>query len=176
MKIIQLCSLLLVAGMASACAQIENYNATMKDWWSGDTARQEKERLAQSARYRTMSTAEIMSNESVIVYPVDGGTEDEQKGFPEDVSDTGYTVFDPSVQVYSVDGSAEARPSYLPDYAVPLYSSSSSERPDITFTTPDIAKDMGGVTATPLTPINEDYHEPLSKVPGRRSAPVLTGY
>lgn len=73
-----------------------------------------------------MDTASLMTNESVIVFPVDGHIDPTQKTFPEyrsvieNTTAGGYTVFDPSVTVFAVDDTG-GRPEYLPEYSVPRY-------------------------------------------------------
>lgn len=122
------------------------------------------------------SNAEIMSGENVIVYPVDGDLSLERKTFPEyrgvmeNTTRGGYTVFDSSVTVFSVEGRTD-RPEYLPHYSVPKYAEQYRAQPVATR-----YNDNG-----PLMPITGQAQQktsaPLAITPtGRRSAPVLTAY
>lgn len=86
--------------------------------------------IPEPARDYTMDNgamAEAFSNENVIVYPVEGDVDANRREFPEyrsvleNTTAGGYTVFDPSVTVYAVEGSSMNRPSYLPEYSVPKY-------------------------------------------------------
>ncbi len=68
----------------------------------------------------------IFSNKSVIYYPLDKPAGAVQQKFPtyqsvlDNTTAGGYTVFDPSVTVYSLSG-ASNKPTYLPQYSVPQY-------------------------------------------------------
>ncbi len=118
---------------------------------------------------------EIMSNENVIVYPVDGDLSKKRQTFPEyrgvleNTTRGGYTVFDSSVTVFAVEGRT-GRPQYLPNYSVPQYSEQYR-------TTQPIAYADNG----PLIPMRGQQQRvpsvPLAITPaGRRSSPVLTAY
>jgi len=155
----------------------------------------------------TMNMASIMSNENVIVYPVDGNIDVQRMEFPEyrgtmeNTTASGYTVFDPSVTVYAVEGDVVQRPSYLPEYSVPKYAQPRMQNIAI--------KGNGSLMPAPLTQSYGDgiIAEPLPRAPrltragtlsnptdrapsmqmngqskqaatttGRRSSPMLTGY
>jgi len=66
------------------------------------------------------------SNDSVIYYPLDKPAGNVTRKFPEyrsvldNTTAGGYTVFDPSVTVFALDGVSN-KPAYLPDYSVPQY-------------------------------------------------------
>jgi|GEM_PF-2784742 len=75
-----------------------------------------------------ITTAGLMTNENVIVFPVEGEIDMARKTFPEyrsvieNTTAGGYTVFDPSVTVFAVDDAGiGVRPDYLPQYSVPRY-------------------------------------------------------
>lgn len=74
-----------------------------------------------------MNPVEALANENVIVYPVDEPIDANKREFPEyrgvmdNTTAGGYTVFDPSVTVYAVEGGGASRPDYLPEYSVPKY-------------------------------------------------------
>jgi hypothetical protein len=119
---------------------------------------------------------EIMSNENVIVYPVEGDLSSKHQTFPEyrgvldNTTRGGYTVFDSSVTVFAVEGRT-GRPQYLPNYSVPKY----AEQYRPTQTMPTYANNG------PLMPMAGQPQRvpsaPLAITPtGRRSAPVLTTY
>lgn len=75
---------------------------------------------------RDINTASLMTNENVIVFPIEGEINPLRKTFPEyrsvveNTTAGGYTVFDPSVTVFAVDDTG-VRPDYLPEYSVPRY-------------------------------------------------------
>lgn len=122
------------------------------------------------------SNDEIMSNENVIVYPVEGNLSKKRQEFPEyrgvmeNTTRGGYTVFDSSVTVFAVEGTTH-RPQYLPRYSVPQYAEQYVAR-SRSYTQ----------TSGPLVPMaGETFAQPVPIAPkmteaGRRSAPVLTAY
>lgn len=97
--------------------------------------------------------AEALSNENVIVYSVDGDLDENRREFPEyrsvleNTTAGGYTVFDPSVTVYAVEGGGMKRPSYLPHYSVPQYAEQYRS------SAPAIQLPMYQGRAQPLTPM-----------------------
>ena len=104
--------------------------------------------------------AQTLSNENVIVYPIDGDLKQYPRTFPEyrgvldNTTAGGYTVFDSSVTVYAVEGDASMRPSYLPDYAVPKYAEQ--------YRTPDAPMASYQGMADPLTPMGVvPLHSPV---------------
>ncbi len=82
--------------------------------------------LVQQVRNYEIDHAVQFSNESVIYYPINKPAGAVKQKFPEyrgvldNTTAGGYTVFDPSVTVYAVDGQS-VRPSYLPEYSVPQH-------------------------------------------------------
>lgn len=115
----------------AACAPLHHYGHK-----NGQAETVELPKNASASRYDLaygtthlgdVDMATIMSNENVIVYPVDGDTNSNRREFPEyrsiieNTTAGGYTVFDQSVTVYPVEGGAVPRPSYLPEYSVPKY-------------------------------------------------------
>lgn len=156
-----------------------------------------------------MSKSEIaaaLSNENVIVYAVDEAVNENKREFPEyrgvieNTTAGGYTVFDPSVTVYAVEGATNMRPSYLPRYSVPQY----AEQYAPAIVEPMYMKQqrnqpltpMAGVSLQTPTPIvtrsprpwlenQRDVNVGTPRAPqqqvqaqsaARRSPPVLTGY
>jgi hypothetical protein len=162
-------------------------------------------------RYGELDMAAIMSNENVIVFPIDGTVDARRTEFPEyrgvmeNTTAGGYTVFDPSVTVYAVEGGSVQRPSYLPEYSVPKYVQARPTAPQpmiqgngqlmpvaLTQSRDDeiVAEPLDGMTSKPspraprLTRAGQ-VSEPMMDtqkqgVPqqssGRRSPPMLTGY
>lgn len=74
----------------------------------------------------SINREQLFSNESVIYYPLDKPAGEVTQKFPEyrsvldNTTAGGYTVFDPSVTVYALDGQS-AKPNYLPEYSVPQH-------------------------------------------------------
>lgn len=137
-------------------------------------------------QYNYSSLSQLMTNENVIVYPVDGPIDENRKAFPENGNSFGdkggYNVFDPSVQVFSVDGDG-GRPSYMPDYSVPQNTDVRrpmlTQKDDVGSSTVTITKSEtflrpDEVRQTPLAPTAQTA--PISSQAGRRSRPVLTSY
>lgn len=118
-----------------------------------------------------------MSNENVIVYPLEGKINPARQSFPEyrgvldNTTSGGYTAFDPSVTIFAIEGQG-MRPDYMPQYAAPSYVQ---------------PKRQAAITQAPLLPLNVVESSGLSpqmniprapsKTPvGERSGPVLTSY
>ena len=132
-----------------------------------------------------MDTPELMSNNNVIVYPITGDITDQKqtfaqyRGVVENTTAGGYTVFDPSVTVYAVEGQG-MKPAYLPDYSVPQYAQqyAPAPMPNAPIAIPMMVPSpptMPGETfaQTPSTPVPLIGAKTLA---GQRSGPVLTGY
>lgn len=151
--------------------------------------------------------AAAFSNENVIVYPVDGDIADNRREFPEyrgvmeNTTAGGYTVFDPSVAVFAVEGEPSVRPSYLPEYSVPQYAEQYRAMSTPIDNQPEAYSDQGGplmpIAVVPRAPntgtvanggtrrpwleterLPAPSATPQSPYPqqARRSPPMLTGY
>lgn len=145
-----------------------------------------------------MDTASLMTKPSVIVFPVDGPIDPDRRSFPEyrgvveNTTAGGYTVFDPSVTVFAVEGPGQ-RPDYLPEYAVPRYAE--QFYPVVAY--PETANNplmpMDSAGPVPIAPGIKAEPLPKPRLPRmtgtpqtdnrlpqaqqqRRSRPVLTGY
>ena len=174
---------LLVGGVIclSGCGTAGSYGSKAKGWMFGnDTemteAEVETQRRATRSQYALLPMPDLMSNENVIVYPLEGDLDQRRQTFPENTTAGGYTVFDSSVQVFAVDG-PEQKPDYLPEYAVPLYESgeyTTLRRPSPSLTAYKMEPNMKptDITKAPLAPVKRSP----KRTPGRRSAPVLTAY
>jgi len=83
--------------------------------------------VIEKPRDHSINYEQQFSNDSVIFYPLNKPAGAVTQTFPkyqsvlDNTTAGGYTVFDPSVTVYAVDGQS-AKPAYLPDYSVPQYS------------------------------------------------------
>ena len=185
MRMLSLYLLLGATALVSGCTQMDNYQSKAISLIGGDNstinaeeaAAQEK---AKRSQYSLLPMPHIMSNENVIVYSLDGDVSDMQRTFASGNPADSYahTVFDPSVEVYAVDGSSKG-PSYLPEYLVPMYGTMPKESIDtlqkgsvLTTSTVYGANNTVLITKSPLAPIKRSP----KKTPGRRSAPILTAY
>lgn len=133
------------------------------------------------------------SNESVIVFPVTGEIDSSRTIFPEyrgvleNTTAGGYTVFDPSVSVFALDGRG-VRPNYLPEYSVPQYAEQYKSVQPASPTPMPI--DQTQIISERLEPIglmssqivnNDAMAMPADNgykttTPLRRSYPILTSY
>jgi hypothetical protein len=83
-------------------------------------------RVIEKPRDYTINYEQQFSNDSVIYYPLDKPVGAVTQKFPEyrsildNTTAGGYTVFDPSVTVYALDGVSN-KPNYLPEYSVPQH-------------------------------------------------------
>jgi hypothetical protein len=155
-------------------------------------------RTASTSSYGMNETdmARQFSNENVIVYPVNGNPYDAQpRTFPEyrsvlDNTIGGYTVFDPSVTVFGLNGEG-VMPDYMPAYSVPTYTQPSNQGqlmplpeprqvPSVNYVSPYNNGQMGLSPRVPSGPTNLTAPAPTRPMPNRdaqrRSRPVLTGY
>jgi len=82
--------------------------------------------VVEKPRDYSINYEQQFSNDSVIYYPLDKPAGAVTQKFPkyqsvlDNTTAGGYTVFDPSVTVYALDGQS-AKPNYLPDYSVPQH-------------------------------------------------------
>lgn len=181
----------------TGCAQVDRYQGDVRDWWAQENIFLEnagQKRRAESARYRVPPTYQLMSNQNVTVYPLDGPVQPprqyaEPTQRPQQQSLIKSSVaFDPSVEVYALDDN-QGRPSYVPNYAVPSYGpmdsaalgSMEQTKPEfnmapIQMTQPVIPNTIKQNNYTSTDLMNDIQKEPLAKTPGRRSRPVLTAY
>jgi hypothetical protein len=124
----------------------------------------------------TMTMANLMSNESVIVYSLDQNAKQPRdfpaaRGVVDNTTSGGYTVFDPSVTVFALDGMS-AKPAYLPEYSVPKYAQQMSRSQGIiAMPLPNAPRPIG--LSVPMQTIP---NAPYKTQEGQRSGPVLTGY
>lgn len=145
-----------------------------------------------------MTNEEIFSNPNVIVYPVTGDLSQSNRAFAkyrgvvENTTAGGFTVFDPSVTVYAIEGQG-MKPAYLPEYSVPRYAqnymindtaapASMQPLPLTHQADPYVPDTLYMQPRSPMAPsvplgIENNYGElPERNVEQRRSRPVLTGY
>jgi hypothetical protein len=146
-----------------------------------------------------MSNEEIFSNPNVIVYPVTGDLSQSNRAFAkyrgvvENTTAGGYTVFDPSVTVYALEGQG-MKPAYLPEYSVPRYAqnyrSPVGQMPNDTVFPPlplmyqddpyvpdSMSMQPRVPSMTKSSPVADNMNElPVRNIEQRRSRPVLTGY
>jgi hypothetical protein len=124
-----------------------------------------------------MNMANMMSNESVIVFPLDANAKQPRdfpaaRGVVDNTTSGGYTVFDPSVTVFALDGMS-AKPDYLPEYSVPKYAQQTSVTNNViaAMPLPNAPRPIG--LSVPMQTIP---NAPYKTQEGQRSGPVLTGY
>lgn len=158
--------------------------------------------LAVVAPIVTITNEEIFSNPNVIVYPVTGDLSQSKRAFAkyrgvlENTTAGGYTVFDPSVTVYAVEGQG-LKPAYLPEYSVPEFAQNytphsmvptgNAAMPPMPLAYQDdydpyVPDEMSMKPRVPSSwgatiPVEENFGAlPVRNVEQRRSLPVLTGY
>ena len=195
--------------LLTACENIHQY---WKDTWVDDSAvwannyngqhnpdavvraPDPKTNIRDRSETNATDTSKMFSNPNVIVYPVSGDPYEQQKQtFPEyrgvmdNTTAGGYTAFDESVTVYSL-GQRNAKPSYMPDYAVPKYAQPSTAGEMMPMPTTQQRGPTSLTTMSPRVPsapnTSREYtpqtnNLPVQSVPsraGRRSRPVLTAY
>lgn len=147
-----------------------------------------------------MTNEEIFSNPNVIVFPVTGDLSQSKQAFAkyrgviENTTAGGYTVFDPSVTVYALEGQG-MKPAYLPEYSVPRYAQNympqnvptqirSAALPPLPLGYQEDSYVPETLSMQPRVPQNRvsapfenEYGAlPVRNVEPRRSRPVLTGY
>lgn len=121
--------------------------------------------------------SELLTDGSVIVYPVNGEIDRQKYHFPEyrgvlrNTTASGYTVFDQSVTVYAVDGVGAQPPSYMAEYAVPKYVHEFEmvENSPAEVKAQKLLPFRAGQPSSPVV-LNNEY------VPPRARGPRLTGY
>lgn len=165
--------------------------AGVGEWLSAEPAKSESGTDSSSKGYNTQSMADLMSSENVMVYPLDGPIDPKRLTFPEydnplDTKTTaaGYTVFDPSVEVYSGGEIYEDRPEYLPEYSVPKYHPLPKKKvveEDVNIVDGAMVTD-GEAVGLPrpvgpiLTSVDPVYDETPPSDSAPRYTPVLTSY
>ena len=135
-----------------------------------------------------MNKGELFSNDNVILYPLDEAVAgrrhqfDGYRGVLDNTTAGGYTVFDPSVTVFAVQGRGE-RPNYLPEYSVPRYAVGYSQEQQSTeqlkavkAPTSIIPSEEQTLTPRPLRQLISPAPGSISTRAGSRRPPVLTGY
>lgn len=133
--------------------------------------------LVQQVKMFEPNMEELFSNESVIFYPLDKPAGAVKQSFPkyqsvlDNTTAGGYTVFDPSVTVYALDGKSQ-KPAYLPEYSVPQHAAQ--------YETNMRLEERRAAAAIPPLPEELARPEPSltreTQQQPRRRPPVLTGY
>lgn len=157
-----------VAIGVSGCASIQQATHGTPEKGQSDPVVVELPRNPSQSRYELpygMSAVEALANENVIVYPVDEPLDVQKREFPEyrgvmeNTTAGGYTVFDPSVTVFAVEGDAVVRPTYLPEYSVPKYAEQYQNRQI------EPAYSTASTRAYPLIPMGTSAREGIEAEP-----------